>query len=146
MATVNGTNYAIAAAPTPSTLLDAAKASGKVRVWYDTYECASTASGTVINIALLPQKAVVVGGLILTDALGTGVTLSCGDTEDSTASDADRYMSAVSAASAARLDLFDTGSIGKHPYTFQQEAAVTLTVGGAAATGTIKTWIFYAVE
>jgi len=139
MATVNGTNYAKAADPTPGTNILAAKYwGGKVRVQYDNYTCSSTADGTEINVAKLPKGAVFLFAIISHAALGTGVTLQMGDSGDD-----DRYLAATSAESAGQIIATAQNGVG---YEMSSDTTIFVKIGGAAATGLIEVLTFYAVE
>ena len=143
MATYNGDNYDVAENFDPSSenKLDRGLWGGKVRVQADSYTINAKASGTVINIAKLPKGAVFVGGLVVTDGLGSGVTIACGDSGD-----ADRYLAAASVASAGAVEMQAIAGIG-HQMT--DDTIITLTTGGATTASsdkTIKTFILYSLE
>ena len=140
MASVKGTNFTNITAD-PIVKIDSGEWSGKMRVQYDTYEASSLASGSDISIARLPKGAKVYDVVIHHDALGSGVTLAVGDSAD-----ADRYITATAAASAGKVIMSEDGAIGGVAYEQTDETDVLITTGGAAATGTIKCMVFYAVE
>lgn len=141
MATVSGDNYTIwAAKGPPDSFLKAGQWNGKVRVFTDVYEAASIAAATIINVARIPKDAVWLGmSSLVTDALGSGVTIQCGITGATT-----KFLAAT-ACNTANLQTFMHAIDGLH-YVFTAEAAVILTTAGAAATGTIKTEICVAVD
>lgn len=141
MATVYGTNATIQlAGGPPASFIDPGKWGGKVRVMTDVYEAASIASGTVIAAAYLPKDAIVLGmSNICADALGSGVTLSAG-----ISGAAAKFLAAVAFNTAKQRKWFDVVD-GLH-YKMTAAGWIILTTGGAAATGTIKTEIYYAVE
>ena len=82
MATVYGTNATIQnASGPPDSYIKPGLWGGKVRVMCDTYEAVSLVSGSTIAAAYLPKDAIVLGlSNILTDALGSGVTIAAGIT------------------------------------------------------------------
>lgn len=91
-----------------------------------TFEASATASADVIQMVKIAAGVTVTGVQAVTDALGTSVTIAVGD------GDAPSYlMAATSAASAGRLNA--TG----FPKTYAAPDTLDVTIGGAAATGTI---------
>ena len=89
MASVKGVNITNLDA-TPVVLSSSEEVGGKLRVFYDTYEAVSVASGDDITIARIPANATIHDVIIKCDALGSGVTLKVGDSGDD-----DRYLSVV---------------------------------------------------
>ena len=143
MATYNADNYDVAENFDPASDSELAKGlwGGKVRVQVDTYTINAKASGTLINVGKLPKGATFLRGIIVTDGLGTGVTLQLGDSGDD-----DRYMAATSAASAGALEANALAGIG---YSVSADTDVVLKTGGAttaASNKTIKTVILYSLE
>jgi hypothetical protein len=63
----------------PVVLSSSEEVGGKLRVFYDTYEASSLASGSDITIARIPANATIHDVIVKADALGSGVTLSVGD-------------------------------------------------------------------
>lgn len=110
---------------------------GKVRVFVDTYEASSLASGSDITIARLPQNSAVIDAAVYHDALGGSSTLILGD-----ASDDNRYITAGSTSSAGVLRMNAVDGCG---YENTAETDLILTTGGATISGTIKTVIKYTV-
>ena len=125
----------------PKVMVKASEAHGRKRVWYDTYEAASLASGSDITFARLPKGATIYIVKLLCDALGSSVTLDVGDSAD-----ADRYITATAAASAGVISMHNDGAIGGVGFEQTAETDILITTGGAAATGTIKCMVFYVVE
>lgn len=142
MAAVYGVNYT-KTTNTPRDMIDAREWHGRLRVQYDSYEAAALASGSTIAVAKLPAGTHVVGWMLQTDALGSGVTLALGDSGD-----ADRLMAATSFASATTKSSFANGfPIATGPgFITTAETTINLTTAGASATGTIYSWIFYTVD
>lgn len=139
MGTVYSVEAAIENAPTPSTLMDHGQIRGKVRHVTATYEAASLAAASVINVCrLYVGDRVLLSSFIITDALGSGVTLALGDDDSVTAADPDRYLEATAAASAVVIQLNDvTTCIDKVPYEIQEECWLTCTTADES-TGTIQ--------
>jgi len=133
MSTVNGVNYTIASSPTPSTLLDAGKYGGRVRVYTDTYEALTLASGSTISVCSVPANSVFVYGLVVHDALGANTTLSVGDSGNVA-----RFAAAESTVSAGDIECRAIDGIN---YQFSSDTVITLTNAGSTGivTGTIKT-------
>ena len=125
----------------PKVMVKASEAHGRKRVWYDTYEAASLASGSDITFARLPKGATIYNVKLMCDALGSSVTLDVGDSAD-----ADRYITATAAASAGVISMHNDGAIGGVGFEQTAETDILITTGGAAATGTIKCMVFYVVE
>lgn len=140
MASVKGTNITNLDA-VPAVMASSAQVHGRLRVAYDTYEASSLASGSDITVARLPAGATVYEVVIVHDALGTSVTLAVGDS-----SDADRYITATAAATAGKVVLTEDGAIDGFGYENSAQTDVTITTGGAAASGTIKSVVYYTVD
>ena len=140
MSSVKGTNMTNITA-TPQVNADATQVHGRMRVWYDTYEASSLASGSDITIARLPKGATVYSVDVMHDALGSGVTLSVGDSGSAT-----RYIGATNAVSAGQLTLSSDGNIAGFGYQNSSETDVLITTGGGTATGTIACAVTYTVD
>ena len=143
MATYNADNYDVAENfdPTTDSNLGQGIWGGKVRVQVDSYTINAKASGTVINVAKLPKGATFLRGLIVTDGLGSGVTVKLGDSGDD-----DRYMAATSVASAGAVEANAIAGVG---YSLSSDTTLFLTTGGATTVSsdkTIKTVILYSLE
>jgi hypothetical protein len=108
---------------------------------YDTYEASALADPSTIQLFKMPADARVIDFKIWHDALASSTTLALGDADDP-----DRFMAAASSASAGVM----VPLIGKIDtfagYTFTAETVVSLTMAGAAATGTIHAYIMYVVD
>lgn len=141
MATVNSTTYA--AQLDAKVSLAQGIANATLHCISTTYEASAAASGTIINLFRLPKGAVVKNFDVAFDDLGTSVTLDIGDEGDG-----DRYVDGLDVATAAGsktgclVDGVDyvIGTDASH-----DDALVTATVGGGAATGTIKVTCYYAM-
>ena len=140
MATVKGVNKTkIDAGGAGDNILPRGEYAGTVKAMYDTYEASAAASGTLIEVATPPAGAHVIGVQINFDDLGTGTTLAWGDSAD-----ADRYLAATDVATAAgsSRSIAITG-VNYEIGTATGDDESYLTVGGSAATGTIKTIFYY---
>ena len=120
----------------PSVNVDAAEAHGRMRVWYDSFEASSTASSDTITFARMPIGATIWQVRVMADALGGSVTIKVGDSGDD-----DRYITAT-AMNTANL-VTQTNAIAGVGYNYTAQTDLIATVGGAAATGTIKFMVFY---
>lgn len=115
----------------PTTMLNAYN-KDVISLETDVYEASSTASGSVLYFFKLPKGRAIVGGNLRSDALGSSVTLSVG-----TPAAATRYLAAT-ASNTANLTTALTVAVDDFAVPFTAETEIVVTVGGAAATGTIK--------
>ena len=120
----------------PAVNVDAAEAHGRMRVWYDSFEASSTASADTITFARMPKGATIWQVRVVADALGSSVTIKVGD-----ASDTARFISATTMNTANLVT--ETNAIDGVGYNYTAQTDLIATVGGAAATGTIKFMVFY---
>ena len=143
MATYNGVNAAIIAAPTPSTVLDPGLAGGNVRCFTDYYVGLGTESAneTIAMGPVLPVGARILF-MVLTQT-STGNTPDVGDAESS-----ERYISEA-ADNAVHVSDATTGG----NYEIDMTTAATpdnqilvLLDAAVTAAGTIKLVVFYTVE
>lgn len=135
---------------TPIVKVSSENAGGKIRVFHDTYEASSLASGSDITIARVPKHATIHDVIVKCDALGSGVTLKVGDSGDD-----DRFITVVgtwnvAGQSQSMLAGSSTGApipaVTGLGYRTENETDILITTGGAAATGTIFAWVMYSVE
>ena len=149
MASVKGANITNIDA-TPIVKVSSENAGGKIRVFHDTYEAASLASGSDITIARIPKHATIHDVIVKCDALGSGVTLKVGDSGDD-----DRYITVVgtwnvAGQSQSMLAGSSTGApvpaVTGLGYRTSDETDILITTGGGTATGTIFAWVMYSVE
>ena len=139
MATVNGTNYAKIIDPSSDNILSGGLNGGRVRVAVDDYTFAGSASGTVVNIAKLPAGARVLKVEIITAALGTGVTLGIGYGLSGV-----EFLGQTAAATAG---LLQSNLLGDYVVgTAANDEIITVTTGGASATGKITTHVYYTTD
>ena len=140
MATVQGVNYT-KVTTTPVEHILPRDAHGRVRVMYDTYEASSLADPSTIQLFKMPADARVIDFKIWHDALASSTTLAFGDADDP-----DRFMAAA-ASHVAGIMVPLIGKIDTFAgYTYSAETVVSLTMAGAAATGTIHAYIMYVVD
>lgn len=100
--------------------------------WLDTYEASGTASGSVLYFFKLPAGHAIVGGGLWRDALGSSVTLKVGTTTT------DDLLLAATASNTANLFTALTIPVDTLGVPVTTDTNIVVTVGGAAATGTIK--------
>ena len=127
---------------------------GRVRIAHGVYEASSLASGDVIEMFTLPDGARWIEGSLAHDALGSSTTLSVGYAAHTNAAGtavsaaAAAYKAAAASTSAQKVDIIATLALGSGTVTDTNEDGViaTVTMGGAAGTGTIEVTIKYAVD
>jgi hypothetical protein len=139
---------------TPAVMNKANELAGRIRVAHGTYEASSLASGDVIEMFTLPDGARLLEGSLAHDALGGSTTLSVGyaahtnsaGTAVSAAPAA--YKAAAASTSAQKVDILATLALGSGTETDTNEdgVVITVTMGGAAGTGTIEVTIKYVVD
>ena len=147
MASVKGVNITNIDA-TPVVNVDSENAGGKLRVFHDTYEAASLASGSDITIARIPVNATIHDVIVKADALGGSSTLKVGDSGDD-----DRYLAAVGTWNAAgQVQSMLGGATAANTavaglgYRTTASTDIVITTGGATISGTIYCWVYYTVE
>ena len=149
MASVKGANITNIDA-TPMVKVSSENAGGKLRVFHDTYEASSLASGSDITIARIPINATIHDVIIKADALGGSSTLTVGDSGD-----ADRFLGIVgtwnvAGQSQSMLAGSSTGAptppVTGLGYRTTAETDILITTGGASISNTIYSWVIYSVE
>jgi hypothetical protein len=144
MATVKGTNYTKYAAPTPASYMGP-EWRGNLRCIAENYTCASTASGTVIDVGILRAGEVFVSAAITGADLGSATTLQLGDTElDGSASiaDDDRYLAATVFTTAGQRTQCDAAA--GRGYKATKDMILQIKTGVEEATGLINVVILIA--
>jgi len=139
---------------TPAVMNKANELGGRIRVAHGTYEASALASGDVIEMFVLPDGARLLTGTLAHDALGASTTLSVGYAAHTNAAgtavaaSAAAYKAAAASTSAAKNDILATLALGSGSETDTNEdgVAITVTMGGAAGTGTIELTIMYVVD
>ena len=149
MASVKGVNLTNMDA-TPVVKVSSENAGGKLRVFHDTYEASSLASGSDITIARIPINATIHDVIIKADALAGSSTLTVGDSGD-----ADRFLGIVgtwnvAGQSQSMLAGSSTGAptppVTGLGYRTTAETDILITTGGATISNTIYSWVIYSVE
>lgn len=138
MATFNSTTYD--AQVSGKLELDQGVVKSTLHVATTTFEADATAANSVINLFKLPDNVVIQDVKLYFDALGAGVTVDVGD-----ALDADRYIDGANVAAAGTNNALTINGQGYRIGTADGDDVITLTVLGAAATGTIKAVCIYAM-
>jgi len=138
MANVSGVNYAKAIDPTSDNILDPGVLGGRVRVMFDSYECATLATDDVILVGqALKDGARVLDVVLFYDALGTDSAFTVGD-----AGDADRFLTTVSTSSAGATSMTEQATIEGFSYK-TTGGLIRIACTGSPATNTIKIGIIY---
>ena len=153
MATVYSTQRTNSRA-TPAVMNKANELAGRIRVAHGTYEASSLASGDVIEMFTLPDGARLLEGSLAHDALGGSTTLSVGYAAHTNAAGTAvsaapaAYKAAAASTSAQKVDILATLALGSGTETDTNEdgVVITVTMGGAAGTGTIEVTIKYVVD
>lgn len=153
MATVYSTQRTNSRA-TPAVMNKANELGGRIRVAHGTYEASSLASGDVIEMFILPDGARLLEGSLAHDNLGSSTTLSVGYGAHTNAAGtavsaaAAAYKAAAASTSVAKNDILATLALGSGTELDANEDGVpiTVTMGGAAGTGTVELTIKYVVD
>ena len=153
MATVFSTQRTNARA-VPSVKNKANELGGRVRIAHGVFEASSLSAGDVIEMFILPDGARIISGSLAHDALGSSTTLAvchCAYVNaagTTVALDADEFKAAASSASAGKADVAATLALGSgiEIDANQDGYPVTVTLAGAAATGTIELTMLYALD
>ena len=139
---------------TPAVMNKANELGGRIRVAHGTYEASALASGDVIEMFILPDGARLLEGSLAHDALGASTTLSVGYGAHTNAAgtavsaSAAAYKAAAASTSAQKVDILATLALGSGSEVDANNDGmpVTVTMGGAAGTGTIEVTIQYVVD
>ena len=153
MATVYSTQRTNSRA-TPAVMNKANEMSGRIRVAHGTYEASSLASGAVIEMFIMPDGARLLEGSLAHDAMGSSTTLSVGYAAHTNAAgtavsaSAAAYKAAAASTSAQKVDILATLALGSGTELDANEdgVPVTVTMGGAAGTGTVELTIKYVLD
>jgi hypothetical protein len=138
----------------PSEKIDTTELAGRVRVAHAEYEAASLASGDVIQMFNLPNGARIISGRLAHDALGGSTTLSVGYAAHTNAAgtavslSAAAYKAAAASTSATAVNAANTIALGENSVVDANKDGlpVSVTMGGAAGTGTIQLTMMYVVD
>ena len=139
---------------TPVVMNKANEMSGRIRVAHGTFEASSLASGDVIEMFIMPDGARLLEGSLAHDALGSSTTLSVGYAAHTNAAGtavsaaAAAYKAAAASTSAQKVDVIATLALGSGTELDANEdgVPVTVTMGGAAGTGTVELTVKYVLD
>ena len=154
MATVYSTQRTTLTQDDPSGFVQANELAGNVRVAYGTYEASALASGDVIEMFALPNGARILQGQLAHDAMGSSTTLSVGyaahtnSAGTAVSASAAAYKAAAASTSAQIVDIAATLALlnGEEVDANEDGKVVTVTMGGAAGTGTIAVTMLYVID
>ena len=138
----------------PSVNNKANELGGRIRVAHGTYEAASLAADSVIEMFILPDGARILEGSLAHDAMGSTTTLSVGYAAHTNAAGtavsaaAAAYKAAAASTSAQKVDILATLALGSGTEVDANEdgVPVTVTLAGATGTGTVELTIKYVVD
>ena len=138
----------------PAEKIDTNELGGRIRVAHAVYEASALASGDVIEMFNIPNGARLLEGSLAHDALGASTTLSVGheaytDSSGSAVSAAAAaYKAAAASTSAQKVDVLATLALGSGTVVDANKDGlpVTITMGGAAGTGTIELTFKYVID
>ena len=138
----------------PSQKIDTTELAGRVRVAFAEYEAASLASGDVVQMFNLPNGARIVSGRLAHDALNSSTTLSVGYAAHTNAAgtavslSAAAYKAAAASTSATAVNAANTIALGENSVVDANKDGlpVSVTMGGAAGTGTIQLTMMYVLD
>jgi hypothetical protein len=138
----------------PSKAIKPNETGGRIRIAYALYEASSLSSGDVIEMFDLPNGARVLEGTLTHDAMGSSTTLSVGhaayadSSGTAVALDADEFFAAAASTSITTVAVAATSALGRNTVIDcdQDGYPVTVTMGGAAGTGTVELQMYYVVD
>lgn len=127
---------------------------GRVRIAHGVYEASSLASGDVIEMFNIPNGARLIEGSLAHDALGSSTTLSVGyaahtnNAGTAVSASAAAYKAAAASTSAQKVDILATLALGSGTVVDADKDGlpVSVTMGGAAGTGTIEVTIKWVLD
>jgi len=154
MATLYSTQKTKWSQNVPSEKIKQNETGGRMRIAFADVTLASAAIADVVQMVNLPNGARIIDGYLTNAALGTSTTLSVGYAAYKNAAgtvvalSAAAYFVAASTATAGRNDIFATQALGANTVVDANEDGlpITITVGGAAATGVVQVAIRYVVD
>jgi len=138
----------------PAEAINTNELGGRIRVAHAVYEASALASGDVIEMFNIPNNARLLEGSLAHDALGASTTLSVGyaahtDSSGSAVSaSAAAYKAAAASTSAQKVDVLATIALGSGTVVDADKDGlpVSVTMGGAAGTGTIELTFKYVLD
>lgn len=127
---------------------------GRVRIAHGVYEASALASGDVIEMFNIPNGARLIEGSLAHDALGGSTTLSVGyaahtDSSGSAVAAAPAaYKAAAASTAGQKVDILATLALGSGTVVDADKDGlpVSVTMGGAAGTGTIEVTIKWVLD
>lgn len=127
---------------------------GRVRIAHGVYEASSLASGDVIEMFNIPNGARLIEGSLAHDALGGSTTLSVGyaahtdSSGSAVAAAAAAYKAAAASTAGQKVDILATLALGSGTVVDADKDGlpVSVTMGGAAGTGTIEVTIKWVLD
>lgn len=127
---------------------------GRVRIAYGEFEASALASGDVIQMFNLPNGARILSAKLAHDALGASTTLSVGyaaynnSAGTAVSASAAAYKAAAASTTAQIVDAAATLALGAYSEVDADYDGlpVTVTMGGAAGTGTIILTMTYVTD
>jgi aspartate 1-decarboxylase len=127
---------------------------GRVRIAHGVYEASALASGDVIEMFNIPNGARLIEGSLAHDALGASTTLSVGyaahtnSSGSAVAASAAAYKAAAASTSAQKVDILATLALGSGTVVDADKDGlpISVTMGGAAGTGTIEVTIKWVLD
>lgn len=129
----NGVNYAKSLVPGIRNQVGA-EGGGKVRAIYDEFTFNGEAAGTIVNVGSLKKDEIFIGALLVSAALGAGVTLSLGDAVSDV-----RYIAATVCTAAVEAFKGAAAGVG---YKATADTTMFLKTGVGAATGKVQIVIY----
>jgi len=154
MATVYSAQKTLTDVNNPSEKTKTNEMAGRVRIAFGSYEAAGLSAGDVIQMFNLPNGARLLSGSIAHDAMGSSTTLSVGyaayknSAGTAVSLSAAAYKAAASSASAGLADILATIALGNGSEVDADGDGlpISVTLAGAAATGTIQCTIMYVTD
>jgi len=139
---------------TPSENISTTEMSGRIRIAHGVYEASSLASGDVIEMFNIPNGARLIEGSLAHDALGSSTTLSVGyaahtnSAGTAVSASAAAYKAAAASTSAQKVDILATLALGSGTVVDADKDGlpVSVTMGGAAGTGTVELTIKWVLD
>lgn len=138
----------------PSEKIKPTELAGRVRIAFADVTLASAASADVVQMFNLPNGARILDGYLTNAALGASTTISVGNAAyknsagTTVALSAAAYLAATSTSSAARTDILATIALGAGSVidADQDGILISMTIGGATASGVVQLAIRYVVD
>lgn len=139
MATLYGDNRTKILDPSSDNILSGGTCGGRVRVQTDTITLAAAAIDDVIQIGqALKAGAIILGIEINNAALGAGVTLDVGDSDDP-----NRYIDGYDANGNTKTNTLLIGGVFYKIGTNDGDDVIQVLVQDAAATGELNVTVYY---